>query len=114
MIGELLINEDTLIKLENEVYTIGRSPDCDLFFNIASLSRYHAWISRNSEYKYLICDGNFWNNRPSKNGIIINGKILNEKEGRILKNGDNLTFSPWLKAIFFQKLIEVEDESTLL
>lgn len=111
--AELLINNgERLVKLTEAIYTIGRSPDCDICIKIPSLSRLHAYIARNDRGEYIICDGD---DRPSLNGTRVNGIMLKFKHGQILKHNDEITLSPLVSLRFFCiNSEEKETDSTLL
>ena len=60
---------------------IGRSPDSDLVLDSNDVSRYHG--------KFFHYSGNYYfSDLGSKNGTIINGKLLEQNRSQILKDGD--------------------------
>ncbi|MEO8893450.1 MAG: FHA domain-containing protein [Coleofasciculaceae cyanobacterium] len=115
MSAEILINGEKLFKIESKVCTIGRSPDCDIYLRIPSLSRFHATIVVNESGEYIICDGDTATDKPSLNGTEINGKPLKSEHGQILKHGDEIRLSPLVLIKFFEiKTMEVENDGTIL
>ncbi|MGD1910010.1 MAG: FHA domain-containing protein [Rivularia sp. (in: cyanobacteria)] len=60
---------------------IGRSPDSDVVLDSNDVSRYHG--------KFFYYSGNYYfSDLGSKNGSIINGKLLEKNHSQILKDGD--------------------------
>mgnify|MGYP001794597771 CR=1 FL=1 len=60
---------------------IGRSPDSDVVLDSNDVSRYHG--------KFFHYSGNYYfSDLGSKNGTIINGKLLEQNRSQILKDGD--------------------------
>ncbi|MEM7712501.1 MAG: FHA domain-containing protein, partial [Cyanobacteria bacterium P01_A01_bin.68] len=60
---------------------IGRSPDSDVVLDSNDVSRYHG--------KFFYYSGNYYfSDLGSKNGTIINGKLIEQNRSQILKDGD--------------------------
>ena len=55
---------------ENSKLTIGRNPDCDIFLDDPTVSRFHATIEKNGEDQFELIDLN------STNGTYFNGKKI--------------------------------------
>src|SRR4028118_971928 len=76
----LIIEDDKGRKeflLKDDVYFVGKSPDCHLQLLSPFVSRRHATLERRQHsdgtYYYQISDG-YPNGKPSANGILINGR----------------------------------------
>lgn len=102
----LLIVEDSknqrLVYLDNHLYHIGRSAENSIVIYDQAISRIHATIIReyNEEEKifyYQIVDGQE-EEKPSKNGIFVNGKKIKKK---ILEHGDLIRLSKQAKLRYF-------------
>ncbi len=88
------------VILDEAVYSVGRSPECDLRLRSQFVSRHHATLLRclrvdGSSY-YRIIDGNN-QGKTSVNGLLINGKKLSEHD---LQHGDEVVFGPQVFAIY--------------
>ena len=81
------------VLLKKSKYSIGRSQQSDIRIHSPFVSRRHATIIRkfNDEghVYYEIADGD--GQKPSANGIIVNGKKVLHQQ---LKNGDKIIFGP--------------------
>lgn len=79
---------------------MGRGQQCDIIINSPFVSRHHATLIRridnDGDSYYEVIDGN-GQGKLSANGIIINGKKVNEKK---LKHNDKLVFGPQVFAIY--------------
>jgi pSer/pThr/pTyr-binding forkhead associated (FHA) protein len=88
------------IVLQEAVYSVGRSPDCDVKLRSQFVSRHHATLLRclrtdGSSY-YRIVDGDN-QGKSSVNGLLINGRKLGEHN---LSHGDKVVFGPQVFAIY--------------
>lgn len=71
------------VSLDADAYTVGRSAQCDISINDASLSRQHARLTRQGEGWRIEDLG-------SHNGTRLNGRLLSAPE--VVKAGDELDF----------------------
>jgi pSer/pThr/pTyr-binding forkhead associated (FHA) protein len=103
----LLIVEDDRgrkeFRLGDSIYTLGRSPDCDIRLNSQFVSRVHGTLlkevnEQGDEY-YRIIDGSI-DGQASANGIVINGEKV---ESHNLKNGDQVVFGPQVSAVYYYR-----------
>lgn len=114
---ELLINGKELYTLTEKLYTVGRSPLCDIHLKgDRSLSRKHCEISRGGNGRYHVCDGDSLLKKTSVNGTKINGIQLNPDYAQELADGDEIELSPLIKIKFFARNREtpIDADSTLL
>lgn len=103
--SSILIVEDSKgrreIKLDREVYSIGRDPKCDIRLASQFVSRHHATIVRlpgdEDTFYYRIVDGNL-KGKPSANGMLINRRKLQAHD---LKDGDEIVFGPQAQAVYY-------------
>lgn len=72
-----------LISVNHDKFLIGRSDDCHLRPKSDSISRRHCAIVR-KDGRILMVD------LKSRNGTIVNGKKLDPKKAKILKDGDEI------------------------
>ncbi|GAB5404089.1 MAG: FHA domain-containing protein [Aureliella sp.] len=72
-----------LISVNHDKFLIGRSDDCHLRPKSESISRRHCAIVR-KDGRILMVD------LKSRNGTIVNGKKLDPKKAKILKDGDEI------------------------
>ncbi|MDX2273261.1 MAG: FHA domain-containing protein [Cyanobacteriota bacterium] len=70
--------------LQEEAYSIGRTPSCSIFLDNPKISRIQAILQRHPSGGYQIIDGDGTGNR-STNGTYINGIKI---ERRLLQDGD--------------------------
>ena len=81
---------------------IGRSPDSDLVLDSNDVSRYHG--------KFFYHSGNYYfSDLGSKNGTIINGKLLEQNRSQILKNGDVIRIGDF--ALMLEEDIAISEQS---
>lgn len=100
----LLIVEDSKgrrpITLNQSLYSIGRSANCDIRLHSQFVSRHHATLVRqlteDGQSYYQIVDGD-GKNKVSVNGLLINGRKQTEAE---LKHGDVIVFGPQVSATY--------------
>jgi pSer/pThr/pTyr-binding forkhead associated (FHA) protein len=112
--NHLLIIEDDRgrieFPLEEQVYSIGRDPKCDIRLFSQFVSRRHATLvlrhREDGTPYYRIVDGNL-KGKPSANGLLINGKKLQAHD---LQDGDEVVFGPQVSANYF--LLKREPGST--
>ncbi len=102
----LLIIEDRkyrkTLSLQDEIYSIGRSPCNSIVIDSEQASRHHGTLMRRknrktNEENYWILDGDMDGNK-SYNGIYINGEKCSVKE---LKQGDLINFGCEVNATFY-------------
>lgn len=104
--GHWLIVEDDKGRREfplgGEVYSIGRSPTCDIRLYSLFVSRRHATLVRrqreDGSYYYRIVDGDLKGNFSS-NGILINGRRLPAHD---LEHEDEVMFDPRVTAKYYR------------
>lgn len=102
--SHLLIIEDERgrreIVLDGPLYTIGRSPTCDIRLFSQFVSRRHATLvqlpNEDGTYYYRVVDGNL-KGKPSANGLLING---HKRQAYDLKDDDEIVFGPQVRAIY--------------
>jgi len=63
--------------------TIGRSNECNIIINENSISRKHALLERNGNHLFLV-------DHNSKNGTLINGKLITPEKRISIKPGDSI------------------------
>lgn len=104
--GHILIVKDDRgqrrVVLEEENYSIGRDPSCDIRLYSLFVSRHHATLVRihqdDGTDSYRIVDGNL-KGKPSSNGLLINGKKL---QGYDLQNEEEIIFGPEVQAVYYR------------
>jgi pSer/pThr/pTyr-binding forkhead associated (FHA) protein len=87
------------IRLQDDSYSMGRSPYCKILLQSQFVSRHHATLVRRKEedhYYYRIIDGDSEGNN-SVNGLLINGKKVRFYD---LKHGDKVVFGPQVEAVY--------------
>ncbi|MGK7943996.1 MAG: FHA domain-containing protein [Microcystaceae cyanobacterium] len=88
------------VTLAGAVYSVGRSPDCDVKLRSQFVSRHHATLLRclraDGASYYRIIDGDN-QGKSSVNGLLINGSKSAEHN---LKHGDEIVFGPQVFAIY--------------
>lgn len=87
------------IRLQEKIYSLGRSKQCDIVLQSQFVSRHHATLIRREEEEnnyYRIIDGNN-EGKTSVNGLLIDGKKVRFHD---LKNGDKVVFGPQVEAIY--------------
>ena len=101
----LLVEDDKgrrVFPLEAEVYSIGRSPSCDIRLFSMFVSNQHATLRRivldDHSYRYQIVDGNL-QGQPSTNGISINGQKISTYE---LKDADQVVFAKGVSVKYYR------------
>lgn len=111
---EILLGE-RLIQLTQKLTIIGRGENCDVRINDRTISRRHCAIYI-SDGTARIVDGDLLTNRPSSNGVTINGKRLDFNHGQILNDGDVVELSLTISFKFFSRKIteDGDEQSTLL
>jgi pSer/pThr/pTyr-binding forkhead associated (FHA) protein len=99
----LIIKDDRGRKevlLTEKIYTLGRSPNCDIPLKSQFVSRHHATLIRqtkedNSVY-YQIIDGD-GKEKSSANGLLLNHKKLAVHN---LRSGDEVIFAPQVSILY--------------
>lgn len=76
-------NEETL-KLEGQVWTVGRSPSSEIYINDSSISRKHFELSKTSQGYYVT-------DFDSSNGTTINGERIEANHPYPVRSGDVIT-----------------------
>lgn len=102
--AHILIVEDDKgrreMLLRKSKYSIGRGQNSDIRINSPFVSRHHATMLRQFDEQgytyYEIIDGD-GNKNFSANGIIINGRKVNDQP---LKNGDKMVFGPQVFMVY--------------
>lgn len=88
------------VLLRNPVYSLGRSPTCDIRLRSQFVSRHHATLFRryrdNGSSYYRIVDGNA-EGKVSANGMLVNGRKVPASD---LKDGDEVVFGPQVMAVY--------------
>lgn len=87
------------IRLQDDVYSLGRSKQCNILLQSQFVSRHHATLvrRRQEEYNYYrIIDGDS-KGKTSVNGLLINGKKVRFHD---LRHGDKVIFGPQVEAIY--------------
>lgn len=87
------------IRLQNEIYTLGRGVNCNILLQSQFVSRHHATLMRhNREEKtyYQIIDGDA-QGKASVNGLLINGRKIRFHN---LESGDKVIFGPQVEAVY--------------
>ncbi|MEA5598415.1 FHA domain-containing protein, partial [Rivularia sp. UHCC 0363] len=81
---------------------IGRSPDSDVVLDSQDVSRHHG--------KFFCHSGNYYfSDLGSRNGTIINGKLVEKNHSQILKDGDVIRIGDF--ALMLQEDIVVSEQS---
>jgi pSer/pThr/pTyr-binding forkhead associated (FHA) protein len=96
---EILINNEEVKRLETKIHTFGRGVDCDIRLDDPTASKVHATLDL-CDGKGFLTDGDMLLNRPSKNGVFVNGKRLDPQHGVELKKGDVIQFTAKCNIIF--------------
>jgi adenylate cyclase len=73
-------NTETPVSVTQDVFIIGRLPECDLFLPFGGVSRKHARIAKNNDGAWTIED------MGSKNGTLVNQKLVTSTQE--LQQGD--------------------------
>ncbi len=76
-------SDNETLKLEGQVWTAGREPDCEIQLHHAKVSRKHFELNKNS-------DGYFVTDLGSSNGTYLNGQRLAPQEPTRIMSGDIL------------------------
>ena len=87
------------IRLQEDMYSMGRSKHCSILLQSQFVSRHHATlIKRESEDNnyYRIIDGDS-EGKTSVNGLLVNGKKVRFHD---LRNGDKVVFGPQVEAVY--------------
>lgn len=99
----LIIEDDKgrrVVPLTESVYSLGRSPHCDIRLRSQFVSRHHATLvllfKEEGESHYQIVDGDA-KGKVSSNGLRINGRKVSSYD---LKHGDKVVFGPQVIAIY--------------
>lgn len=75
--------DDEVLKLEGQLWTAGREPDCEIFVDSPHVSRRHFEISRSQQ-------GYFLTDLGSSNGTKVNGSRLTAHEPTKIESGDEI------------------------
>lgn len=87
------------IRLQSDIYSMGRSIHCNIQLQSQFVSRHHATLVRRKEedrHYYRIIDGDSKGNN-SVNGLLVNGKKVRFHD---LKHGDKVVFGPQVEAVY--------------
>ena len=87
------------IRLQDQIYSMGRSAHCNILLQSQFVSRHHATLVRRKEedhYYYRIIDGDS-EGKNSVNGLLVNGKKVRFHD---LKHGDKVVFGPQVEAVY--------------
>jgi uncharacterized RDD family membrane protein YckC/DNA-directed RNA polymerase subunit RPC12/RpoP len=87
---KIIIFDKKKIKLDKEVITVGRGPDCDIHLNDEQVSRYHGKFTRRGEDL-------FYEDNKSSNGSYLNNKLITGKKK--VKEGDVIQVSSFVLKI---------------
>jgi len=87
---KIIIFDKKKIKLDKEVITVGRGPDCDIHLNDEQVSRYHGKFTRKG-------DDLFYEDNKSSNGSYLNNKLVAGKKK--VKEGDVIQVSSFVLKI---------------
>jgi uncharacterized RDD family membrane protein YckC len=87
---KIIILDKKKIKLDKEVITVGRGPDCDIHLNDEQISRYHGKFTRKG-------DDLFYEDNKSSNGSYLNNKLVTGKKK--VKEGDVIQVSSFVLKI---------------
>lgn len=109
---------EEVLKLEGQAWTLGRSPNCEIYINDTAISRKHLEL-RHSHEGYFVVDC------ESSNGSELNGEMLTPHTPYQLRSGDviqikNIRLSFEIRNTEFEKMLqnlpalidEAEPEST--
>ena len=102
--GHFLIVEDDygkkVVLLQNQTYSLGRAPNCDIRVRSQFVSRRHATLVKQSQpddkFLYQIVDGDP-EKGPSANGLLVNGQKVSS---HTLKHGDKIVFGPQVSTTY--------------
>ena len=87
--AQLCFTDDTVISLRGRQWLIGKSPvDTDICLAKPTVSRMHARIWKKDDAYYL-------EDLHSRNGTIVEGKLLEPEEKRRLESGMQLSFAEY-------------------
>ena len=87
------------IRLQDNIYSVGRGRQCDIVLHSQFVSRHHATIIKREDEEnnyYRIIDGNN-EGKTSVNGLLIDGKKVRFHD---LRNGDKVVFGPQVEALY--------------
>jgi len=87
------------IRLQDQVYSMGRSAHCRILLQSQFVSRHHATLVKREQedhHYYRIIDGDS-EGKHSVNGLLVNGKKVRFHD---LKNGDRVIFGPQVEAVY--------------
>ncbi len=90
-------NTDKTVEVHQDVFTIGRLPECDLYLPFGGISRYHARLVKTPDNTWIIED------LGSKNGTHVNDKIITAPQQ--FYNGDVI----WLGNISLLVILKDND-----
>jgi pSer/pThr/pTyr-binding forkhead associated (FHA) protein len=87
------------IRLQDKIYSMGRSAHCHILLQSQFVSRHHATLVKREQEDhqyYRIIDGDS-EGKHSVNGLLVNGKKVRFHD---LKNGDRVIFGPQVEAVY--------------
>jgi len=87
---KIIILDKKKIKLDKEVITVGRGPDCDIHLNDEQVSRYHGKFTRKGADL-------FYEDNKSSNGSYLNNNLVTGKKK--VKEGDVIQVSSFVLKI---------------
>jgi adenylate cyclase len=108
-------NTDKTVEVHQDVFTIGRLPECDLYLPFGGISRYHARLVKTPDDTWIVED------LGSKNGTHVNDQIVRQPQR--FYHGDVIWLGNISLLVIFDdpnsqaqapKLIEVGEQRTIL
>lgn len=84
---KIIIFDKQKIKLEKEITTIGRGPECDIHLNDEQVSRYHGRFIKKGDDLY-------YEDNKSSNGSYLNNKLISSRKK--IKEGDVIQISSFV------------------
>jgi pSer/pThr/pTyr-binding forkhead associated (FHA) protein len=88
------------VRLQDDLYSMGRSANCNILLQSQFVSRHHATLVKRQEeedhHYYRIIDGDS-EGKNSVNGLLINGKKVRFHD---LQHGDKVVFGPQVEAVY--------------
>ncbi|BAZ05427.1 adenylate/guanylate cyclase domain-containing protein [Calothrix sp. NIES-3974] len=93
-------NTENTVEVKQDIFMIGRLPECDLCLPFGGVSRYHARLLKTPNEEWLLED------LGSKNGTVLNDRLVTKPQ--ILQDGDILWLgNACLEAILRKKAPEI-------
>jgi adenylate cyclase len=95
-------SNDKIVKVQQDTFTIGRLPECELYLPFGGISRYHARLLKIPDGQWIIED------LGSKNGTHVNNKLVTAAQP--LYHGDVI----WLGNISLQVILKENTQPFML